>query len=93
MPLLIGQGVACLNRVNGEATVKEQLLEARPSLKLLLLLVGHTAESLNAQEERLTTSSLFLTRLHLPHTVGVMSHVRKVNAGIPTPEAAGSIGV
>ncbi len=48
-------------------------------LQLLLLLFRHSAESLNAQDERLAIEA----RLH----------VRKNNVDILTPETAGTVGV
>ncbi len=34
-----------------------------------------------------------VTRLHLPHAIVVMLHVRKSNVVILTPETAGTVGV
>ncbi len=53
----------------------------------------HSAEKLNAQEERLATSPQLMTRLHLPHAIVVRLHVRKGNVVILTPEMAGPFGV
>ncbi len=62
--------------------------------QLLSLLLSHCAESLNAQEERLATSPLLVTRLHLPHAIVVKLHVRKINGVIIlTPETVVTVSV
>ncbi len=48
---------------------------------------------LNAQEERLATSPLLVTRLHLPHAIVIRLHVYKDNVVIFTPDPAGTVGV
>ncbi len=60
---------------------------------LSLLLFRHSAEKLNAQEEHLAASPQLVTRLHLPHTIELRLHVRKINVVILTPEMAGPLGV
>ncbi len=60
---------------------------------MFLLLFMHSAESLNAQEERLDTSPYLVTRLHLPHAIVVRLHVRKSHVVILTPETVGTVGV
>ncbi len=59
----------------------------------LLLLFRHSAKSSIAQEERLATSPLFVTRLHRPHAIVVRLHVRKVNVVTLTQETAVTVGV
>ncbi len=51
---------------------------------LLLLLLRHSAKSLNEQEERLATS---------PHAIVVRLHERKINVAILTPEVVVTVGV
>ncbi len=63
------------------------------SQPLLLLLFRHSAKSSNAQEERLATSPLLVTRLNMLHAIVVRLHVRKINVVILTPETAGTFGV
>ncbi len=60
---------------------------ANKALKTLLLV------SSIAQEERLTTSPLLVTRLHLPHAIVERLHERKVNVVILTLGTAGTVGV
>ncbi len=62
-------------------------------LLLLLFLFRHSANSFNAQKERLVTSPQLVTILQLPLAIVVRLHVRKVNVVILTPETAVSIGV
>ncbi len=62
-------------------------------LLLLQLLFRHSAESYNAPEERLATSPLLVTRLHLPHAIEVRLHMCKSNVVILTPETADTVGV
>ncbi len=52
-----------------------------------------STESLNAQEERLATSPLLVTRLHLPHAIVMRLHVYKDNVVIFTLETEGTVGV
>ncbi len=47
---------------------------------MLLLLLMHSAKSLNAQEERPVTSPEMVTRLHLPHAIDVRLHVVRLQA-------------
>ncbi len=60
---------------------------------MLLFLLRHGVKSLNAQEERLATSSYLVTRLHLPHAIAVRLHVHKGNVVIFTPHTAVTVGV
>ncbi len=60
---------------------------------LLLLLLRHSAKSLNAQEGLLATSPELVKRLHLTHAIVVRLHVRKINVVILTPESRGTVGV
>ncbi len=60
---------------------------------LWLLLFGHSAKSLNAQLERLSTSPELVARLHLAHAIEVRLHVCKIKVVILTTETAGIIGV
>ncbi len=58
------------------------------------MLLSHSAESVNAQKERLTTSPFLVTRLHLPHAIVVKLHVRKINGVIIlTPETVVTVSV
>ncbi len=59
----------------------------------LLALLRHSVKSLNAQEEHLATSPQLEARLHLPHTIVVRLHARKINAVILTQETADTVGV
>ncbi len=57
-------------------------------LMLWLLLLRHSAKSLNAQKERLATSHLLVTRLH-----AIVVRLRKISVIIIVPETAGTVGV
>ncbi len=52
----------------------------------IVVVVRHSAKSLNAQEEHLATSPFLATRLHLLHAIAVRLHVLKSNVVILTPE-------
>ncbi len=58
-----------------------------------LLVLRHSAKSLNAQEERLAISPVLVTRVDLPYVIVVRLYVRKSNVVTLTPETAGSICV
>ncbi len=60
---------------------------------MLLLLFRHSARSSLAQEERLATLVLIVTRPHLPRAILVRLHVRKVNVVILAPETVGTVSV
>ncbi len=60
---------------------------------LLVLLFRHGTKSSIAQEERLATSPLLVTRLHLPYTIIVRLHAHLVGIVTFTPETAGSSGI
>ncbi len=61
-------------------------------LKALLLLFRQSAKSLNAKEVSLSTSPLFETWLHQPHTKVEGLHVRQSNVVILTTETPGAVG-
>ncbi len=63
------------------------------SKMLLLLLFRHSSKTLNTQKERMATSPLSVTRLHLPHAIVVRLHMRKINVVILLPEKADSLSV
>ncbi len=54
--------------------------------KKLMLFFRYSAESLNAQEERLATSPLLVTRLYSPHAVVVRLHEHQIDVVIPTQQ-------
>ncbi len=60
---------------------------------LWVLLFRHSTKSLNAHEERMATSPYLVTRLHVPHAITVMLHVRQISVVILAPETAGSLSV
>ncbi len=59
----------------------------------VLLLVRHSVTKLNAQDERLATSSELVTMLHLPLAIVLRLHVRKIDVIILTPEMVGTVDV
>ncbi len=67
--------------------------DVRLACGLLFLLFRHSDMRLNIQEERLATSLLLVTRLHLSQAMVVRLHMRLSNVVILTPEKAGTTGV
>ncbi len=57
----------------------------------LLLVLRHSVESLNAQNERPATSPYLVARLRLPHTIVMRLQVRKINVVILTPKKADTV--
>ncbi len=60
---------------------------------MLLLLIRRSAKTLNAQEERLATSTQLVARLHLSHGIVMGLRVRKTNGDILTQETAITVSV
>ncbi len=60
---------------------------------MLLLLIRHSAKTLNAQEDRLATSPQLVARLHLPHAIVMGLRLRKTNGYILTQESAVTVSV
>ncbi len=69
---MVNQAAAMASYKVGNSTYLNRLL---PKQQLLLML-RHSAESLNAQEERLATSPYLMIRLHLPHGTVLRLHMR-----------------
>ncbi len=69
-----------------------QSCERGRDARALWLLFRHSAESENAQDERLATSPSMLTRLHLPRAIVMRLLVREINAVILIAETAVTVG-